>query len=84
MSWCMLVDFIGYGTYFPNYIGYAFLPQQMPFFLIGKEKKGKNVLEVLFTFYLVFYLHYLIISIFLCLDHEVFGCYIFMVTCMIF
>jgi hypothetical protein len=60
----MLVDFIGYGTSFPNCIGYAFLPQQIPFFLIGKEKKGKNVLDVLITFYLVFYLHYLILYIF--------------------
>lgn len=51
-------------------------------FFIGKEKKGKNVLEVLITFYLVFYLHYLILYIFWCLDHEGFGCYIFMVTCM--
>jgi hypothetical protein len=60
----MLIDFIGYGTSFPNCIGHAFLPQQMPLFLIGKEKKGKNVLEVLITFYLVSYLHYLILYIF--------------------
>jgi hypothetical protein len=44
MSWCMLDDFIGYGTSFPNCIGYAFLPQQM-FFFYWKRKKRKKCLR---------------------------------------
>jgi hypothetical protein len=50
----MLVDFIGYGTSFPNCIGYAFLPQQNTFFLDWKRKERKNcfrcVNHILFGF----------------------------------